>query len=392
MTGLFWIIAAALAASVALGLLVPLFRRGDANQDKAGAQALRVYQDQLRELDKDLEQGRLNESEASAAKREVQRRLLTADRQSEETAKVGTSRSSAIWGAAMVLLLLPSISLGLYLFYGSPGLPSQPLAERTAELNDRQDMLNLVDQLREKMKTNPDDPQGWFLLGRSYMTMQLYSEAADAFTKAAELENSPVLWSSAGEALAYGAGGNIPPAGMKAFNKALAIDPQEPRALFYQALSYYQAGDAKRALQAWASLARMSPASAPWRPSVMGQIERTASELGTDMASLDLGPAPEPSGAGGPSAEDVAKAAEMSPEEQKAFVLSMVERLQTRLEESPDDLDGWLRLVRAQLVLGDKAEALAALKQAAPLVTELPADSPRRRAVEEGIKRLSATE
>ncbi|MGO1119383.1 c-type cytochrome biogenesis protein CcmI [Rhodovibrionaceae bacterium A322] len=407
MTGVFWILAGVMASLVALILLLPLFRRATLSAEESGGEDLRVYRDQLSELDKDLEQGRLSENEGEAAKREIQRRLLAADRRHQHSsapARVTRGRALAI---ALVLLIVPGVTLSLYLTLGMPGMPGMPLAERTAEIEEQKDMRQLVEQLRQKLEANPGDPQGWFLLGRSYMTMERFGEAAAAFTKAAELEKtSPELWSTVGEALTYADSGNVPPKGLDAFAKALALNPQEPRALFYLALSYYQEGDPHKALAAWADLARNSPASAPWRPSVLGQIERTASELGVNMASLDLGPAPEPAPgplagpmtgqAGssqaegrGPTAEDMAAAAQMSSEDQQAMINSMVDQLTERMEENPDDLDGWLRLIRAQLVLGREDAALASLKRAEPLIADLPEDSPRRRAVEEGLKKLA---
>jgi len=80
----------------------------------------------------------------------------------------------------------------------------------------------------------------------------------------------------------------------------------------------------------------------------------------------------------------------MSTEEQSAFIRSMVDGLEARLQDEPDDLDGWLRLVRALVVLGEEDRALKALQEAAPLVQDLPEDDQRRRLVETGLERFGS--
>jgi cytochrome c-type biogenesis protein CcmH len=81
-------------------------------------------------------------------------------------------------------------------------------------------------------------------------------------------------------------------------------------------------------------------------------------------------------------------AQDMSPEERQAMIRGMVDGLAQRLEDEPEDIDGWLRLARAYAVLGERAEAIDALERAEPLVADLPADDPRRQAVEQGLQSL----
>ena len=91
----------------------------------------------------------------------------------------------------------------------------------------------------------------------------------------------------------------------------------------------------------------------------------------------------------GPTQEDVAAAGEMSEADRSDFIRSMVDRLATRLEDEPDDLDGWLRLANAYKVLGETDQAKEALARASTLVAGLSPDDPRRDAVNQAMQELN---
>jgi cytochrome c-type biogenesis protein CcmH len=170
----------------------------------------------------------------------------------------------------------------------------------------------------------------------------------------------------------------VTPAAKAAFAATLAIDPKDPRARFYLALAESQAGHLDAALGAWVALESESPADAPWRPMVAAEIEETAKKLGRDPASLPGRKPPPPvppppsgtpatanGGAPGPSAEDMAKAAAMTPEQRAAFIDSMVKGLADRQKDHPGDIDGWLRLANAYDKLGRADDAFTAWREAA---------------------------
>ena len=193
------------------------------------------------------------------------------------------------------------------------------------------------------------------------------------------------LQSALGEAITAAGGGTVTPEAKAAFDQALAAEPQDPRANYYNGLWLRQSGRLREALDAWLELAATTPSDAGWRPLLRQQIASAAEQLGLSMAELQI---PE----GTQSRSDLPAAAagveDMSPEERQAFVRSMVEGLAARLKENPDDIDGWLRLVQARLVVGEMDQALEALREAEPLVQELPQDDQRRMAVEEGLRLL----
>jgi len=362
----FWILAGLLSAGIVLFLVLPLLKREEAIAD--AHPDLAVYRDQLAELERELARGLLPESEAAAARLEIQRRLLAAAGTGGTGPQAAGSTRSRL--AVILVLLLPLAAAAIYLDLGSPSLPALPYASRTPVSARDQELAQLVDRLGQRMKAHPEDPRGWVLLGDSLNALGRYAESASAYGNAiARLQatNQPVLAdleSRYGEALSAAADGEVTPAAKAAFAAALAIDAKDPRARFYLGLADSQAGQLESALARWVALEADSPADAPWRASVTVEIEATAKKLGRDPATLP-GRKPPPVSAPGPSAEDMARAATMSPAERSAFIDSMVAGLAARLKDHPEDVDGWLRLGNAYDKLGKPEDALAAWREAA---------------------------
>ncbi len=378
---IFWAFAGLLTA-VAVGLLLlPLLRRTGETLPRQ-AYDLNVYRDQLGEVERDLDRGVLTEDQAAAARTEIERRLLGAAERQPETAREvrgkGPSSRRAGLLAAGLALGLPAGAFSLYLLIGAPGVPSIPLAERATTADDPTDMATLVERLARRLAANPEDPQGWRLLARSYGQLGRFDEAAAAFRQAiARGGEDAETWASLGEMLTAATGGLVTPEARQAFATALRHNPDDPRARYYGGLAFAQDERFQDALGVWQSLQADSPLDAPWRNLLEQQIARTQAALG-----IEGGGAPTPAPAPGPTAEDRAAAADMTADERAAFIRSMVDRLATRLENEPDDLDGWLRLTRAYTVLGERDKATEALDRATELAAKLPADAPERKAIE----------
>ena len=293
--------------------------------------------------------------------------------------------------ACGLALLLPAAALGLYATIGAPSVPSLPFAERQAPGGDPGDLASLVEGLAQRMAKTPDDPAGWALLGRTYLNLGRFDEAARAFRQAIDRgDDGPGAWASLGEALTAANDGQVVAEARQAFAETLERDGADPRARYYAGLGLAQDGRTEEALAVWQALAADTPADASWRGLLEQQIANSRAALGlpAEQVATAPGTAPGTTEPPGPSAGDVAAAAEMTPEERMAFIRSMVERLAGRLAEQPDDLDGWLRLTRAYGVLGERDKAGAALDQAARLAADLPADAPERSAVERARKSL----
>src|SRR5690625_2519560 len=395
MIWLLWIMAAVITA-ISVGLLLhPLLRRRGGKHSKAegldrSAYDMSIYRDQLAEIEKDQARGVLSASEAGAARLEVQRRLLAADRRRETTApeREAPRRPAIAFAALAIFLRVPLGAAGLYIALGQPSLPSMPYASRGAEFERTAEMREMTDQLRLRLAQDGEDPRGRVLLARAERELGEWQEAAEAYREAVARTPRPSadLQAALGEAITMAAGGSITREARAAFDQALAVDPADPRARYYKALHLQQSGHTRDALDLWLELAETTPRDAGWRPLLHQQIVAAAEELGLSLADLKIPEGPPVEGPGAGEAE--AAMEDMSPEERQAFIRSMVDSLAARLEEQPEDLDGWLRLVQARLVLGEKDQALAALRRAVPLVQDLPEDDQRRRAVEEGLDLL----
>ena len=280
--------------------------------------------------------------------------------------------------AGILGVAAPVAALGLYLTVGTPGQSGRPFAggEAPAAQAGPEGMSaeEAVAALAKALQGRPDDAEGWGLLGRSYLGMGRYAEAADALARAHRLAPDQVEVAAAyGEAQVAAAEGVVGAEAAAVFERVLAADAREPRARFYLALAKAQGGNVRGALQDWVDLVALSPAEAPWLASVREQIVRAAGELGVDIASLEPSAAARELGAAAASVApqlapgDAEAIEQMSTGERERMVRSMVERLAARLESSPDDRDGWLRLARAYEVLGEPEKAEQARARAEAL-------------------------
>ena len=405
----FWLVAGALSA-FAIGLLLwPLLRR-PATTTAAPRQAydLNIYQDQLAEIAREEAEGRLDAEQAVAARAEIERRLLaTAETGAEAPGGPAEPRAidrAVTWSLAVAICFaVPLAAIGLYLLLGKPGLQSMPFAERPpleapAQRTAGPDMNALAAGLAARLAEEPDNRDGWLLLGRSYAQLNQLDAAAEAYRQAIALGfDDAEVQSALGEMLAARDGGKIGPEARSAFAAALAQDPQDPRARYYAGLALAQDGRGQEAIDLWLGLLRQSTAEAPWRPVVVQQITLAAARLGIEVPELPFAPgpvAPGPADRGaaqggaqpGPSAADVEAAGQMSAEDRAAFIRSMVARLAERLKREPGDFQGWLRLARAYGVLGDRDQARDALTRAEAAIRELPEDAPERAQLEAARK------
>jgi cytochrome c-type biogenesis protein CcmH len=271
-------------------------------------------------------------------------------------------------------VLVPLAAIGFYLVHGAPRIPDQPYDARAAEralisANGALDLDKTVAALQARLKADPSSAEGWLLLARTEAARGHWQKSAAAYREAMTLtKERPDVAAAYAEMLVMAADGIVTPAARDALNTVVARDPKNPSARYYLALAEAQAGDVRGATDAWQTLLAEAPADAPWAQMVRQRIADTAKAAGL--------PAPAPPAAQaspGPSADDVAAAAQLSPEQRDQMVRGMVERLATRLKEAPDDLQGWLRLGRAYEVLKEPEKAADAYAQAAKLKPEDPA-------------------
>jgi cytochrome c-type biogenesis protein CcmH len=362
---LLWVFFALMTLAVLALLGRPLYRAHAAVPERREL-TLAVYRRQLAELEAEAGRDLVGGAALEEARREIERRLLAAAADTGAAPAPGPSwRRGTLIG---LLLTLPAAAVALYLVLGAPGLPGAPwVARQPAVAADPQaaEMAPLVAQLAEKMQMAPGDPQGWRLLGRSYLRLGRHAEAAQAFQRLLALEPDDVeARLDLGEAMTLAASGQVTPEARIAFEAALRREPRSARGRYYLGLASWQAGEPQAAFDRWLALAREAPAEASWRPLLIERLRAAAARLGIDLAA-EL-----PAAEGGPSAAEVEAAATLSPEARQAMIRGMVDGLAARLEAAPDDFEGWMRLGSARAVLGEFPAAAEAYGRAAMLRPE----------------------
>jgi len=350
---MFWIVLG-LFLIAAILLLANPFYRPTSSDHNAQMKTLTLA---LQNVETDLAAGTLSPSEADTLRRSTAKRILEL-RETHKSAETLSKADRTIFGALGVFVVISA--LGLYWLVGTPAsLLPQPTAPQTME--------QAVTQLTNHLRTNPDDANSWQLLGWTYYQMQRYAEAKTAYETALQLapQHSPQhveTLSSYGETLVMLAEGQVTPAALQQFTSALQSQPNEPRAQFYAGLAKQQAGAGHEALAIWQELLQSAPSDAEWRPNLLAQIGRLSEQRGTPL------PATPP----GPTAADIQAAEQMAPEQRQQMIETMVENLANKLAQTPNDLSGWQRLIRAYQVMNQPQNAPQALTSARIAFAEQP--------------------
>lgn len=403
-----WMVLTLMTVLAAVGLAVPLLRRRDAAQ-AARQDTLTVLKSQLSDLEAQAEAGALAAPEAEALKADLKRRLLAEGRAKEAPARPLSERT-LLYVALGTVTLVTLAGTGLYLAIGRPDVASHaalggsapPGATSAAagpgQAPGHEDVAQMIALLETQMKQHPDNAEGWRMLGWSYLQTGRNADAAAAYGRAAALDPKNAEYLSAqGEATVLAADGQVTPAAEAIFKRAVAADSGDPRARYYLAVAKDQRGDHQGAMDDWITLLKSAPPNAPWAPEVRAFVEKVAADRKIDLSGR-LPPAPAPAmagpamggptaGAPGPTQDQVAAAQAMSPEQRQQMIQGMVNGLSDRLKQNPRDRDGWVRLMRARMVLGQADQAAAAYREATRAFAGSAADQQalRQTAVELGV-------
>jgi cytochrome c-type biogenesis protein CcmH len=344
-----WIIFALMTAAAVITVFWPLGRKP---ADPAGGSDLLIYRDQLEEIDRDRTTGIIGAAEAESARVEISRRLLGAAATEAYTPQPSDPRADARRrrAAAVAVFVVPLIALGLYLKLGSPDIPAQSAFARPSEAEEDRSIASLVSQIESHLARNPNDGAGWEVIAPVYLRLGRFADAVMARKKAIALNGgSPARESDLGEALVAASNGIVTDEAKLAFDHAVADDTHDVKARFYLGLADEQDGSRDAAAQKWRALLDDAPADAPWRGFVAVALGRVTGEKADTV---------------GPSAADVAAAANMPADQRTDMIRGMVKRLSDRLHADGHDIDGWMRLVRAYAVLGDRDQARNAAAEA----------------------------
>jgi cytochrome c-type biogenesis protein CcmH len=370
-----WFSFALMTAAVMFSVLWPLRR---AQRELGAGSDLAVYRDQLAEIKRDRRSGLIGEAEAKAAHVEVSRRLLAAADVAEAqsaNSPATDSRHRRRMAALITVAALPIGTFALYLLVGSPNEPAQPLAARLNTPMEKHSLPVLVAKVEDHLAQNPQDGRGWQILAPIYMRMGRFDDAIKAWRNTLRLVGETADGQAdLGEALVGAANGVVTAEAASAFDRALALDAHNAKALFFTGLSAEQDGKRERAAAIWRDLLHNAPAGAPWIGLVQKSLAQLEPNAAPDSPSIAADNAMARSSAGpsmaadnasvGPTGDQIAVAQDMTPQDRADMIRTMVERLAQRLTQDSSDVEGWLRLIRAYVVLGERDKALGAVVRA----------------------------
>lgn len=377
----FWAAAGGMGLAVA-ALLVLALVRARAEIAAAADFDLKVYRDQLAEIDRDLARGTLAPEEADRLRTEVSRRLLEADRAATTATRSASKGGIALAGA----LIVATIAGGFWTYtrLGAPGYPDLPLALRfqmseemraarppQAEMEqaaaaslpapaepDAQ-FAELMEKLRAAVAQRPDDLRGLELLAANEARLGNLSAARAAMENVLRVKGDAATaedHAALAELMIMATGGRVSAEAEAELTRALTLDPQNGSARYYYGLMAAQVGRFDRTFALWRPLLDEGPADAPWIAPIRAQIEDVAMRAGIAFTLPDAAP--------GPDADAVAAAQDMSPEDRQAMIEGMVAQLGDRLATEGGTVEDWARLISSLAVLNRKDEAQAIYAEA----------------------------
>lgn len=277
----FWIAAGLLTALVVVILCWPLLRQRHSASTSRKAINTAIYRDQMAELDRDLASGAVARDDHATAREELERRVL--EDVADDNAAVVTAPRRLPLTALGLGVALPAAALALYFGLGNPAAldPSaqKNVAPTAAEVEQ------MVATLAEKLEKNPENLQGWVMLGRSYKVMGRFDEAARAFEKAGSaMESEPELMLEVAELSAEQNQGKVEGKGLKLLKQVLKDQPDNPQALVLAGTDAYFRQNYPDAARYWERvLAQVPPDSEDARNLTAG-LEKIRSMMGQPAA------------------------------------------------------------------------------------------------------------
>lgn len=345
-------ISALLTLLVVAWLIRPLLRKSTGNGMSSEKLNAAIHRDQLQALEGDLARGVISQQDFETTREELQLRLLDDTESFEENSG---DQTPGFWTAprtaAAIGVSLPVLALGIYLQLGAPTAINPPVARVNAE---DQQITQMIDTLAAKLQANPDNPQGWAMMARSYKVVGRFEEAKQAFERAGDyVKTHPDMLVDYAELLGIMAGNTFVGEPQQMVEQALRLNPEHPMGLMMAGVASYQSGDFPNAVLRWEKLLSLLPPDSPDAQQIQANIADARGKAGLTAGNNNVLPPV--------SAE---AAAGMTPE----GVNQMVDRLAARLKDNPDDLAGWARLARAYKVQGRLDEAANAYAKTGKLL------------------------
>jgi cytochrome c-type biogenesis protein CcmH len=290
---LFWIIAAGMILlPLALATPVLLRQRQVQSQDR-DRQNIAIAREHLAEIEAEREQGMLSDEEFEQARQELEQALLTDLERSEETTSSGSENNpnDGRLVLGILALVLPVAALSLYFYLGSPQLLDGDAArrladaERAGERGETPSIEEMVAILRQRLDENPEDPEGWYMLGRSYMVLQRYAQAAEAYEQVHKrVGDHPNVMLALADALTMAKGGVMAGRPAELIRKSVELDPDNNTALWLAGMVEEEEGNFEQALRYWRKLEPRLQGDAESQAQVRRLISQAEEKMGAAAA------------------------------------------------------------------------------------------------------------
>ncbi len=305
----FWVVGGIFIVGALLFVLPTLLREKNHQASVArDTTNVSIYRDQLAELDADLHSDILTHEQYEQSKRELQQRMLEDIPEGKSmtgTLVAGGNRN--VTTITLVVLALPLLAVSLYLWLGNTrALTPQPAIEQTPmsstpDQGGHQDFSAVLNSLTARLKDQPDDIEGWIMLGRTYAMMQRFNEAKDAYEKALALApEDAALITDYADIVAMTNNGSLMGKPLELVNKALRLDPKNPKALALAGTAEFEQKRFEQAAAYWDQLLALIPGESELARSVSNSIAE-AKSLASGKGSVLAGMRdPRPSSQGAP--------------------------------------------------------------------------------------------
>jgi len=299
----FVIVALALTLAVLALLLIPLLLKERKQRlGSTGELSIAVLRDQLSDIEDQRKAGLLDSKVFVEEQAELERRALEDGAAGRPSSAYSTGRKLRL--AVVLGLALPALVVGLYLFLGAPEALKPPPAADAAGNHalSPQQIQAMADKLAERLQSNPDDGDGWLMLGRSYAVLGRYPESAAAFGRATMiLKPDPNTLADYADIMAMAQGRRLSGEPEKIIARALSIDPRHIKALALSGSAAFERGDFSNAVQRWRTILTLVPPDSSVAQSIGKSIADAERRMGLGTAQATGQPLAPPVASGSAS-------------------------------------------------------------------------------------------
>jgi len=251
----FLAVAAVMIAGALLAVVPPLLARREAETSDRGAANIVLLRRQLEDNDAELRAGTIDRGQWESTRREIERRAVEESQAADGTQPVAAVAERSPRIALLLAILVPIAATALYIVLGEPRAMSgkPPQEEAAGHAEESEQFVAMAESLAKKLKAAPEDGDGWVMLGRTYAFLGRFQEATNAFEEAMKRrpEDARLLADYADTYAASKGGGSLAGEPEKMIKRALALDPNQPKALALAGTIAFQKKDFAAAARQW---------------------------------------------------------------------------------------------------------------------------------------------